>query len=183
MSESDEVRGALEAVLMVVDEPVPVAQLAATLGLPVARTAQALRELAASYEAEGRGFMLAERGGGWRIYSHPRYADVVGSFITAGQTAKLTQAALETLAIVAYRQPVARGAVSAIRGVNVDSVMRTLQARGLIDEVGTDPVNGAVLYGTTTYFMERVGLASLDELPPLAPYLPDLTALTDEELA
>lgn len=183
MSHSAEQRGALEAILMVVDEPVSVAQLATTLGLPPAATEHLLTELAASYEAEGRGFELLQRGGGWRIYSHPRYADVVGSFITAGQTAKLTNAALETLAIVVYRQPISRGAISAIRGVNVDSVVRTLQARGLIDETGTDPVSGAVLYGTTTYFMERVGLASLEELPPLAPYLPDLAALSDEELA
>ncbi|PJI85419.1 SMC-Scp complex subunit ScpB [Luteimicrobium subarcticum] len=170
-------RAALEAVLMVVDEPQPVAQLASVLGLPAARVEELLRELADEYRgASGgrpRGFELREAGGGWRVWSAPAFADVVGRFVLEGQTARLTQAALETLSVVAYRQPVTRGQVSAVRGVNVDGVMRTLAARGLVAEVGTEP-SGAVLYGTTGYFLERMGFTSLDELPPLAPHLPDL---------
>lgn len=172
---------ALEAVLMVADEPVPAVRLAAVLALPVARVEELLAGLAAEYRGERggrpRGFELRRAGEGWRIYSGAAYADVVGRFVVDGQTARLTQAALETLAVVAYRQPVTRGQVSAVRGVNVDGVMRTLTARGLVAEVGTDPSSGAVLYATTGYFLERMGVSSLDELPPLAPYLPDIDAL------
>lgn len=178
----EEQRGALEAILMVADAPIPAETLAEALGLPTGQAVELLTALAAEYEAQQRGFILAERGGGWRVYSHPRYADAVGQFILAGQTARLTTAALETLAVVAYKQPISRGAVSAIRGVNVDSVMRTLTTRGLVDECGTDPASGAILYGTTPYFLERIGLASIDEMPPLAPYLPELEALGEEDL-
>lgn len=178
----EEQRGALEAILMVADAPIPAETLAEALGLPTGQAVELLTALAAEYEAQHRGFILAERGGGWRVYSHPRYADAVGQFILAGQTARLTTAALETLAVVAYKQPISRGAVSAIRGVNVDSVMRTLTTRGLVDECGTDPASGAILYGTTPYFLERIGLASIDEMPPLAPYLPELEALGEEDL-
>ncbi len=176
---------ALEAVLMVVDEPVPTVRLATVLGLPIAEVEELLHDLAASYRgADGgrpRGFELREAGGGWRLYSAPAYADVVTRLVLDGQTARLTHAALETLAVIAYRQPVTRGQVSAVRGVNVDSVVRTLVARGLVTELGTEP-SGAVLYGTTSYFLERMGLTSLDELPPLAPYLPDIEHLgLDEE--
>ncbi len=171
---------ALEAVLMVVDEPLPAVQLATVLGLPTAEVERLLGELAAEYRGERggrpRGFELREAGGGWRVYSAPAHADVVGRFVLDGQAARLTQAALETLAVIAYRQPVTRGQVSAVRGVNVESVVRTLAARGLVTEVGTEP-SGAVLYGTTPYFLERMGLTGLDQLPPLAPYLPDLEAL------
>lgn len=173
--------GALEAVLMVADEPVPAVRLAAVLALPTARVEELLEELAADYRGEHggrpRGFELRRAGEGWRIYSAAPYADVVGRFVLDGQTARLTQAALETLAVVTYRQPVTRGQVSAVRGVNVDGVMRTLTARGLVAEVGTEPTSGALLYGTTGYFLERMGLSSLDELPPLAPYLPEIDAL------
>jgi segregation and condensation protein B len=169
---------ALEAVLMVADEPIPAVRLATVLALPTEQVERHLAELAAEYRgADGgrpRGFDLREVSGGWRIYSAPAYADVVGRFVTDGQTARLTQAALETLAVIAYRQPVTRGQVSAVRGVNVDGVVRTLAARGLVAEVGTEPSSGAVLYGTTGYFLERMGLGSLDDLPPLAPYLPDM---------
>lgn len=172
---------ALEAVLMVADEPVPPVRLATALALPTARVEELLDELAAEYRGERggrpRGFELRRAGEGWRIYSAPVYGDVVGRFVVDGQTARLTQAALETLAVVAYRQPVSRGQVSAVRGVNVDGVMRTLTTRGLVAEVGQDAVTGAVLYGTTGYFLERMGLSSLDELPPLAPYLPDIATL------
>jgi len=168
----------LEAVLMVADEPVSAVRLATVLALPTAEVEELLAGLAAEYRGAGggrpRGFDLRELSGGWRIYSAPAYADVVGRFVTDGQSARLTQAALETLAVIAYRQPVTRGQVSAVRGVNVDGVVRTLAARGLVAEVGTEPTSGAVLYGTTGYFMERMGLGSLDDLPPLAPYLPDM---------
>lgn len=173
---------AVEAVLMVADEPVPTVQLATVLGLPTAQVDSILTQLADEYRgADGgrpRGFELREVGGGWRIYSAPAHADVVGRFVLEGQAARLTQAALETLAVIAYRQPVTRGQVSAVRGVNVESVVRTLLARGLITQVGTE-ATGAVLYGTTAYFLERMGMASLAELPPLAPYLPDLESLED----
>lgn len=177
------VPAALEAVLMVVDEPIPAVQLATVLGVPTEHVEQALTELAAEYRGEGtgrpRGFELRETGPGWRIYSAPAYQDVVSRFVLDGQTSRLTQAALETLAVIAYRQPVTRGQVSAVRGVNVDGVVRTLTARGLVTEVGTDGSTGAVLYGTTDYFLERLGLTSLDDLPALAPYLPDLESVDD----
>ena len=172
---------ALEAVLMVADEPVPAVQLATVLGLPTADVEDLLARLAAEYRGEGggrpRGFELRQVAGGWRFYSAPAHSDVVGRFVLDGQAARLTQAALETLAVIAYRQPVTRGQVSAVRGVNVESVMRTLVARGLVAEAGTE-ASGAVLYVTTPYFLERMGMASLDELPPLAPYLPELDSLT-----
>lgn len=172
---------ALEAVLMVADEPIPAIRLASVLALPTDRVADLLAELAADYRGErggrARGFELRQVGDGWRIYSAPVYADVVGRFVLDGQSARLTQAALETLAVIAYRQPVTRGQVSAVRGVNVDGVVRTLTARGLVAETGTDPTSGALLYQTTGYFLERMGLSSLDQLPPLAPYLPDIDVL------
>lgn len=178
-------RGAVEAVLMVIDEPVPAATLAEAVGMPTGQVIEILHELAAEYRGERgsrpRGFELRELAGGWRIYSHPDYADVVGRLIVAGQTARLTQAALETLAVIAYKQPISRGGISAIRGVNVDSVVRTLHTRGLIHEVSTDENSGAVLYGTTNELLERLGLDSLDELPPLAPYLPQLEQLGEVE--
>lgn len=172
---------ALEAILMVADEPVPVADLATALAVPVVEVTGLLSELAADYRGDGggrpRGFELRQAGGGWRVYSAPAYAEAVGRFVQGGQTARLTQAALETLAVIAYRQPVTRGQVSAVRGVNVDGVVRTLTARGLIAEVDVDRSTGAVLYGTTGYFLERMGFTSIDDMPPLAPHLPDMDAL------
>jgi len=172
---------ALEAVLMVADEPVPAVELAAALAVPVDAVLDALHDLAAEYRGDDggrpRGFELREAGGGWRVYSAPVHAELVGRFVQGGQTARLTQAALETLAVIAYRQPVSRGQVSAVRGVNVDGVVRTLVARGLVAEVGQDPHTGAGLFGTTGYFLERMGFTSLDELPPLAPHLPDMDDL------
>ena len=173
-------RGAVEAILMVVDEPVDSADIAAAVNVPqsqVVDTLHALRDEYANPDAP-RGFELREVEGRWRIYSSRLYADAVGTFIVEGQSARLSQAALETLAVVAYRQPVTRGQISQVRGVNVDSVMRTLSARGLVTEVGE--VAGALQYGTTTEFLERIGLASLDELPELAPYLPDLADIDGE---
>lgn len=174
------VRGALEAVLMVVDEPVAAADLAVALEVPEATVRDALEAMRDEYADPDapRGFELREVDGGWRIYSSRLYADVVGRFVVDGQSARLSQAALETLAVVAYRQPVTRGQVSQIRGVNVDSVMKTLAARGLVTEVGE--LGGALLYGTSTEFLERMGLSSLDDLPPLAPYLPDLADIDGE---
>lgn len=185
---------ALEAVLMVADEPLSSVRLATALGLATERVESLLAELAAEYAGDGgagdgpggtggtggarrpRGFVLRRVADGWRFYSAPAHADVVARFVLDGQTARLTHAALETLAVIAYRQPVTRGQVSAVRGVNVDSVVRTLVARGLVAEQGVEP-SGAVLYGTTPYFLERLGMTSLDELPPLAPYLPDLDGI------
>lgn len=173
-------RAALEAILMVTDQPVTTIQLAAAVGLPTATVADLLEDLAREYRGEGgpiRGFELRQVDDGWRIFSAPAYAGVVGRFILDGATSRLTQAALETLAIVAYRQPVTRAQISSVRGVNVESVLRTLTSRGLVVETGTDPITGAISYGTTTYFLERMGIASLDELPPIAEHLPDLTEL------
>ncbi len=172
-------RGALEAVLMVVEEPVDEVSLASALGITVDRVALLLDEIAQEYDRDGRGFELRHVAGGWRVYSRPEYAPVVERFVLEGQTAKLTQAALETLAIVAYRQPVSRARVGAVRGVNVDAVMRTLVSRGLVEEAGHDPETGAVLYRTTQYFLHRIGLRSLDELPALAPFLPEVDALDE----
>jgi len=169
--------GALEAILLVVDEPVSDVVLAQVLERSRDEIRHALLELAAGYEAQLRGFDLREIAGGWRFYTRAEYASAVERFVLDGQQARLTQAALETLAVVAYRQPVSRARVSAVRGVNVDGVMRTLVGRGLVEERGTDAETGAILYGTTSYFLERLGLGSMDELPPLAPYLPDIETL------
>lgn len=163
----------LEAILLVADEPVPLGVLAQVLELPRERIGQALGELAELYTEQGRGFDLREVAGGWRFYTRSEYAPVVEKFVRDGQEVRLTQAALETLAVVAYRQPVGRAQVSAVRGVNCDGVMRTLTLRGLVEEAGTDSETGAILFRTTSYFLERLGLASLDQLPELAPFLPD----------
>jgi segregation and condensation protein B len=141
----------------------------------------ALAELAEEYAEQGRGFELRNVAGGWRYYTREEFAPVVEAFVLDGQQARLTQAALETLAVVAYKQPVSRARVSAIRGVNVDGVMRTLLTRGLVEEAGEDHSTGAHLYRTTSYFLERIGVTSLEELPELAPYLPDIDDLEDFE--
>jgi segregation and condensation protein B len=177
------VRAALEAVLLVVDEPVAEVVLAQVVERPTDEVAAVLRELAASYDAEGRGFELRNVSGGWRMYTRASCAPFVERFVRDGQQTRLTQAALETLAVVAYRQPVSRSRVAAIRGVNVDAVMRTLLTRGLVTETGTERETGAVLYGTTPYFLERLGLSTLDELPPLRDYLPDPYALDEDDVA
>jgi len=166
-------RASLEAIMLVADEPVSEVVIAQVLERPRAEVAGALRELAASYAAEQRGFDLREVAGGWRFYTRQECAPVVERFVSDGQEVRLTQAALETLAVVAYRQPVSRARVSAVRGVNCDGVIRTLVLRGLVEEAGTDPETGAILFATTAYFLERLGLPSLDALPELAPFLPD----------
>lgn len=172
-----ELRPALEAILMVADEPLDQVALATVVGYPVAEVDQALAGLAAEYDEQQRGFELRNVAGGWRFYTREDYAGVVERFVLDGQQARLTQAALETLAVVAYKQPVSRARVSAIRGVNVDGVMRTLVTRGLVEEAGTDHETGAHLYRTTSYFLERIGITSLDELPELAPLLPEMDDL------
>src|ERR1700727_3035297 len=166
-------RASLEAIMLVADEPVSEVVIAQVLERPRAEVAGALRDLAASYLEEGRGFDLREVAGGWRFYTCEECAPVVERFVTDGQEVRLTQAALETLAVVAYRPPVSRARVSAVRGVNCDGVMRTLVLRGLTEEAGTDSETGAILYRTTGYFLERLGLANLEDLPDLAPFLPE----------
>ena len=194
-------RAALEAVLMVIDEPATATALAAGLDLTVDVVESLLAELQRDYNgytvnapdadvasqssntdgnsAAPRGFELRNIAGGWRIYSRAEFAEIVGGFVLEGQTARLTQAALETLAVIAYRQPVSRARVSAIRGVNVDSVVRTLTQRGLIEDSGNDPESGAILYRTTSYFLERMGIGSVAELPQLSPHLPGLEGIEE----
>lgn len=173
------VKPALEAVLLVVDEPVTELTLAQIVEHPTEEVATALAELSAEYTDQGRGFDLRRAAGGWRLYTREDYAPYVERFVSDGQQARLTQASLETLAVVAYKQPVTRSKISAIRGVGVDSVMRTLVARGLVEESGEEPETGAHLYVTTPLFLEKLGLNSLAELPPLAPLLPDMADLDE----
>jgi segregation and condensation protein B len=190
-------KAALEAVLMVLDQPATEEELAAGLDLTVDTVRALLEELEREYSgytvkapdvetasvagfgSTPRGFELRNIAGGWRIYSRADFADIVGKYVLEGQTARLTQAALETLAVIAYRQPVSRARVSAIRGVNVDSVVRTLAQRGLIEDAGTDPESGAVLYRTTSYFLERMGISSVADLPHLSPHLPGLEGIAE----
>jgi segregation and condensation protein B len=174
-----DLRPALEAVLMVADQPLDHVTLATAVGYPPGEVAAALQDLADEYAEQRRGFDLRNVAGGWRFYTREEYAAVVERFVLDGQQARLTQAALETLAVVAYKQPVSRARVSAIRGVNVDGVMRTLVSRGLIEEAGHDPETTATLYRTTGYFLERIGVTSLDDLPELAPFLPEMGDFED----
>ncbi|GAA0506176.1 hypothetical protein Ade02nite_90820 [Paractinoplanes deccanensis] len=173
LSDDAELAAALEAIMLVVDEPVAEMQLAQILEQPTERVGAMLEDLSARYTAAGHGFDLRRVAGGWRLYTRPEYAAYVERFVLDGQSVRLTQAALETLAVVAYKQPVTRSRISAIRGVNCDGVMRTLVTRGLIEECGTESETGAHLYRTTALFLEKLGLNSVDQLPPLAPFLPD----------
>ncbi len=170
---------ALEAVLLVTDQPIDVATLASLVRRPADEVHERLRALAADYTAAARGFDLREVAGGWRFYTRSECAEVVERYVRDGQQARLTQAALETLAVVAYRQPVSRARISAVRGVNVDGVIRTLTSRGLVAEAGHDESSGAILYRTTELFLERLGLTTLEDLPPVADYLPDIELLDD----
>ncbi|RYG78828.1 SMC-Scp complex subunit ScpB [Yimella sp. RIT 621] len=172
-------RSTIEAILMVVDQPLTPLELADALELEEHDVREHLLALEDEYALQQRGFTIREINGGWRVYSRADYAPAVEKFLLGGQQAKLTQASLETLAVIAYRQPISRARVGAVRGVNVDGVIRTLTTRGLITEMGTDGDGGAMLYGTTPYFLQRMGLSSLDELPALAPYLPE-TDVIDE---
>lgn len=176
----EDVTGGLEALLLIADEPMPEAELAAALEAPTSVIVDALAELVAFYDETGRGFELRQVGGGWRYYTREEHADLVGRQLLDGQQAKLSQAALETLAVVAYQQPISRARISAVRGVSVDAVMRTLLTRGLVAEAGHDAESGAVLFRTTGYFLERMGMRSLDELPALAPHLPEVAELEAE---
>lgn len=179
----DRLKAAVEAVLLVVDQPVDVTTLAQTLNVPKPDVQTALELLRAEYDEGNRGIDLRELAGGWRLYSRDDYAEYVERFVLDGQQTRLTQAALETLSVIAYRQPVTRARVSAVRGVGVDAVMRTLTTRGLVEECGTDAETGGGLYRTTTLFLEKLGLKSLEELPPLAPLLPDHTELDSADIA
>ncbi|MCW2811864.1 MAG: SMC-Scp complex subunit ScpB [Friedmanniella sp.] len=176
----EEVPAALEALLLLAEEPMSVTVLAEAVGVPEPAVASALAGLVAFYDETGRGFELREVGGGWRYYTRERHADLVAGHVVSGQSGRLSQAALETLAVVAYTQPISRARVSAVRGVNVDGVVRTLLARGLIVEAGHDPDSGAVVFATTAVFLERMGLRSLEDLPPLAPHLPEVDELEAE---
>ncbi|MGL4307186.1 MAG: SMC-Scp complex subunit ScpB [Mycobacteriaceae bacterium] len=170
---------ALEAILLVVDSPAAEEALASALAEPVDRVAVALQELSNGYTERNSGIDLRYAGDGWRMYTRTEFAPYVERLLLDGTRSKLTRAALETLAVVAYRQPVTRARVSAVRGVNVDGVMRTLLARGLVSEAGTDAETGATQYSTTELFLERLGLASLTDLPALAPLLPDVDVIDD----
>ncbi|MBK5216905.1 MAG: SMC-Scp complex subunit ScpB [Propionibacteriales bacterium] len=172
---------AIEAVLMVADQPLDHLTLAQAVGHPPGEVDTALHELAVEYDEDGRGFELRNIAGGWRFFTREEFAPAVERFVLDGQQARLTQAALETMAVVAYRQPISRSRVSAIRGVSVDGVMRTLVTRGLVEEAGVDRESGAILYSTSSYFLERMGLASIDELPDLAPFLPDMIDVEEDE--
>jgi segregation and condensation protein B len=174
-------RGAVEALLFVADGPLELAQLAATVQRPVDEVAEVLAMITADLDARDTGWQLRPAASGFRLYTRDRYAPIIESFLLEGQRSKLSQAALETLAVVAYRQPVTRARISAIRGVNVDGVVRTLLARGLITEVGLDPDTGGGLYRTTEQFCEKMGITSVDELPSLAPLLPELDTLDNDE--
>ncbi len=176
-----ELENALEAMVLVVDTPVSEATLAAVLELPTGQVRAALERLREGYDARGAGIDLREVGEGWRMVTRDVHAPHVEKLLTEGVRSRLTRAALETLAVVAYRQPVTRARIAAVRGVNVDGVVRTLLARGLLAESGTDPETHATRYATTELFLERLGLASLAELPPLAPLLPEVD-LIDAEL-
>jgi segregation and condensation protein B len=175
-----ELRTALEAVLLVVDEPVDEVTLAQVVERPRDEVNRTLQELAAEYDAAQRGFELRAVAGGWRLYTRSSCAPYVERFVREGQSAKLSQAALETLAVVAYRQPTTRSRIAAVRGVNVDAVMRTLVTRGLVAEVGVEHESGAILYTTTAHFLDRLGIASLEELPEISDYLPDHSVLDDD---
>lgn len=172
-----DIHRAIEAILMVADEPQSLVTLATALGAPVAAVRQSIEALVADYDGEGggvrRGFELREIGGGWRLYVRGEFDDVVADFVLAQNPTRLSQAALETLAVIAYKQPIARGAIASIRAVNVDSVVRTLLGRGLITELFTDAETGAINYGTTDLLLTQLGINAIEELPHISPLLPD----------
>ncbi|WP_435870857.1 SMC-Scp complex subunit ScpB [Leifsonia williamsii] len=176
--EDARIERALEAILMVADEPMSVVTLATAVGAPVKRVRQAIAALVADYDGETdggvrRGFELREVGGGWRIYVRDEFDAVVSGYVLQQNPTKLSQAALETLAVIAYKQPISRGAIASIRAVNVDSVVRTLLGRGLITELFTDSETGAINYGTTDLLLSQLGINTIDELPKISPLLDD----------
>jgi segregation and condensation protein B len=172
-----DIERALEAILMVADEPLSVVLLATAVSAPVKRVRAAIDALVRDFDGEDggirRGFELREVGGGWRIYVRAEYDDVVADYVLTQNPTKLSQAALETLAVIAYKQPISRGAIASIRAVNVDSVVRTLLGRGLITELFTDSETGAINYGTTDLLLTQLGVNSIDELPHISPLLAD----------
>jgi segregation and condensation protein B len=172
-----ELRGAVEAILMVTDSPVSLLAIAAALETPVNQVRNVVQVLQADYNGENseqaRGFELREVGGGWRIFVRQDFDWAIRMFVANESPSKLSQAALETLAVIAYKQPISRGQVASIRAVNVDSVVKTLLSRGLISELFTDSETGAINYGTTPLLLELLGINSLDDLPLISPYLPD----------
>ncbi|MCE4024371.1 SMC-Scp complex subunit ScpB [Microbacterium sp. Au-Mic1] len=177
----------LEAILLIIDEPHSLVSLAAAVGAPVPAVRQAIESLVDEYDGRGqgprRGFELREVGGGWRLYVREDYDDLVADFVGGQAPARLSQAALETLAVIAYKQPVTRSQVASIRAVNVDSVVRTLLGRGLITELFQDSETGAINYGTTDALLQNLGINSLDELPPISPLLDDGSEGFDERIA
>ncbi|MEQ1736260.1 MAG: SMC-Scp complex subunit ScpB, partial [Rhodoglobus sp.] len=179
-----ETERALEAILMVADEPQSLVSLATALGVPVAAVRQSIERLVADFDGEGvgvqRGFELREVGGGWRIYVRSEHDDVVRDFVLTQNPTRLSQAALETHAVIAYKQPISRGAIASIRAVNVDSVVRTLLGRGLITEAYTDSETGAIHYETTDMLLTQLGVNSIDELPHISPLLDDGSEGFDE---
>ncbi|GAB2977138.1 SMC-Scp complex subunit ScpB [Amycolatopsis acidiphila] len=179
LTEDAALESALEALLLVVDSPASEESLAEAVDQPAARVTGALRTMAERFTERASGIDLRRVGEGWRFFTRDTYAPFVEKLLLDGQRSKLTRAALETLAVIAYRQPVTRSRVAAVRGVNVDGVIRTLLARGLIEEAGTDPETGGTLYVTTELFLERLGLPSLNDLPPIAPLLPEVDAIDD----
>ncbi|WP_134325235.1 SMC-Scp complex subunit ScpB [Cumulibacter soli] len=179
--ESD-ITPAIESVLLVLDQPTAAMDIARAIGIGEDVVEARLQGLRAEYDEQGRGFQLREAAGGWRLYTREQYAPAVERFVLDGQKTRLTQAALETLAVIAYRQPVTRARVSAIRGVNVDGVVRTLLTRELIEESGHEEGSGGGLLSTTDLFLEKLGLKSLRDLPPIAPLLPDVDPEMDERL-
>lgn len=174
------VEPALEALLLLATEPLSLPVLAEALDTPAEVVRQALANLAEFYDTSGRGFQLREVAGGWRYATRPAHAELISRWVIEGQQNRLSQASLETLAVIAYSQPVSRSRIAAVRGVNVDGVVRTLLARGLVTESGRDETTGAGLLTTTDYFLDRLGLASLDDLPPIAPHLPEAADLEAE---
>jgi segregation and condensation protein B len=176
----DSIEGAIEAILMVTDAPISLVALATALEIPVNQVRDAVQKLREDYDGKdgssARGFELREVAGGWRIYVRENYDWAVKMFIANENPTKLSQAALETLSVIAYKQPIARGQIASIRGVNVDSVVRTLTSRGLVTELYTDSETGAIHYGTTSLLLEQLGINSLDQLPPISPYLPDINS-------
>ncbi|HUP73370.1 MAG TPA: SMC-Scp complex subunit ScpB [Acidimicrobiales bacterium] len=179
---NNEARRAIEAILMVAEEPIEPSVLAQLTEQPKDRVIEICEQLAEQYEAEQRGFVLVRVAGGFRFQSHPDLAPYVERFVLDGKSARLSAAALETLAIIAYKQPLSRAQVASIRGVNVDSVIRTLEVRGYVAEIGRDPGPGqATLFGTTTMFLERLGLDSLDQLPALGEFVPSADVMEQLE--
>jgi segregation and condensation protein B len=179
LTEDADLEAVLESLLLVVDSPVEEELLATVAGVPVSRVAEVLHRMSEQFTEHQRGIDLRKVGGGWRFYTRDKFAPYVEKLLLDGQRARLTRAALETLAVIAYRQPVTRQRVAAVRGVNVDGVIRTLLARGLIEETGTDSDTGGFLFRTTELFLERIGLSSLDDLPPIAPLLPEVDSIDD----